>query len=241
MLCYLFFRRLSTKIWISAMKLQELIPNISQMISYEYDAIRCAEYDAIISRYLNAAAEEAQPRLFHLCGLPGAGKTTFYRSHDWPAHVFIGFDDIMESIPQYQKDVRTLGSVAAFQKWEIPARTVGYELLRRAVSARKTIFFDNGALSEAHLHLLKNIKQYGYKTYMYYIRCDISTACRRAQIRQQETLRHIPVETIEKRAEIEQKVVPQYQKIADEFYTYNNGEKGFQLIESLSVSQSKAV
>ena len=240
MLCYQ-FRNLTILNGIKNMELQTIIPDIKNMIPYEYESIASFEYDTIINKYLNVDAKRSDPYLFHLCGLPGAGKTTFYHSQSWPKHVFIGFDDIMESIPQYQKDIITLGSVNAFKKWEIPARIIGYELFRRAVSEHKTIFFDNGALSQTHLNLIKNIRNFGYKTIMYYISCDIDTACQRAEQRQKETMRHIPVETIKQRALIEQDVVPQYKQIADEFYTYNNNKKSFQLIESFLRTNSEAV
>ncbi len=223
------------------MELRDIIPDIKQMIPYEYNVIALEEYNAIINKYLNVDARENNPRLFHLCGIPGAGKTTFYHTHKWPKHVFIGFDDIMESIKQYQKDTVNLGPVIAFKKWEIPARIIGYELFRRAISEKKTIFFDNGALSQTHLNLLKNIKRLGYQTTMYYIQCDLLIAIKRAEQRQKETLRHIPVEVIEKRAVIEQQIVPQYKKIADEFYAYNNNKKSFRLIESFLRTNSEAV
>ena len=121
------------------MELQTIIPDIKNMIPYEYDVIASAEYDSIINKYLNVNAKENTPYLFHLCGIPGAGKTTFYHTHKWPNHVFIGFDDIMEDISQYKKDTLNIGSVAAFKKWEIPARIIGYELFRRAVSEKKIL------------------------------------------------------------------------------------------------------
>ena len=102
-------------------------------------------------------------------------------------YIFVSFDAIMEAHPQYQKDVKELGAIKAFQKWEIPARIAGYELLRRAVATKKNIFFDHSGAPKCHQNLLKDIKKHGYKTEMYYIYCSPELAVQRAQARELET------------------------------------------------------
>lgn len=209
------------------MLLTDLIANPNEVIPYQYDQIQTPDFEAIINKYLAQATSSAQPLIIHMAGIPGAGKTTFYRSHSWPKHVFIAFDDIMEDIPAYQSDLTTFGSSAAFAKWELPARIIGYELLRRAVEAKKNIFFDNGGSSLAHLHLMKNIKKFGYSSEMYYISCSLDIAIARAIVREKEINRHIPIETIKERYIKTLNNVKEYQKIVDKFYHFDSTDSGF--------------
>lgn len=164
-----------------------------------------------------------------MAGIPGAGKTTYYKTHSFEPHVFVGFDDIMEAMPSYQNDVLQKGCVAAFQAWEIPARVIGYELLRRAVEARKTIFFDHGGTNPAHLDLMKNIRRFGYSTEMHYIYCPLGVALQRALDREKTTHRHTPPQMIRERFEKIKPMLNEYQKIVDHFYLVDPSEPAFNI------------
>lgn len=87
------------------------------------------------------------PALFRVGGIPGAGKSTFCAGRRWTDRLFVSFDAIMENIPAYQTDIYRLGRAGSFKKWEIPARIVGYELLRRAVEARADIYFEHSGVT----------------------------------------------------------------------------------------------
>ena len=206
------------------MQLTDLIPEPQEVIPYEYNQISCPEYDAIINKYLQSAPAVLRPSLMHMAGIPGAGKTTYYQTHHWPKHVFIAFDNIMEDIKAYQRDLKNLGPEKAFNNWEITARIIGYELLRLAVEQHKNIFFDNGGSTQAHLNLIKNIKNFGYTTEMYYIDCPLQTAIQRSIIREKEINRHIPIETIENRYAKTINKIKQYQQIVDCFYYIDSEE-----------------
>lgn len=52
-------------------------------------------------------------------------------------------------------------------------------------------------MTPAHVNLMKNLKNYGYATEMYYISCTPEVAFNRALLREQTTLRHTPREIIE--------------------------------------------
>lgn len=215
------------------MLLTDLIPDISLLVPQSYQEIKTLETERLLASFLAQAETSATPKLIHMSGIPGAGKSTFYRSHHWDKHVFIGFDTIMEQLPAYQQELQNAGSVAAFQKWEIPARIIGYELLRRAVSLRKDIFLDHGGATPAHVNLMKNLKNYGYSTEMYYISCPPKVAFNRALLREQTTLRHTPREIIEKRSQIIGELLVQYKNIVDRFYAYDNRNNKYRLVESI--------
>ncbi len=217
----------------NAMLLTDLIPDISLLIPQSYEEIKTPETEKLLASFLTQAETSAAPKLIHMSGIPGAGKSTFYRRHRWNKHVFICFDTIMEQLPAYQQELQNAGSVAAFQKWEIPARIIGYELLRRAVSLRKDIFFDHGGVTPAHVNLMKNLKNYGYATEMYYISCTPEVAFNRALLREQTTLRHTPREIIEKRSQIIGELLVQYKNIVDRFYAYDNRNNKYRLVESI--------
>lgn len=200
------------------MLLTDLITEPQELIPHQYNKIKSPQYDAVISKYLQTAPSVEHPVLIHMAGIPGSGKTTYYRTHDWPQHVFIAFDNIMEDLKEYQNDLKAFGAEIAFNKWEIPARIIGYELLRLAVEQHKNIFFDNGGSSQGHLELIKNIKKFGYTTAMYYIDCPLQVAIERSIIREKEINRHIPIETIEDRFYKTINKIKQYQQIVDCFY-----------------------
>ncbi len=95
----------------------------------------------------------------------------------------------MESLSGYQTELKQNGSVSAFQKYEMPARIIGYELLRRAVNRRVNIMFEHSGTNKAHLELFKNIKKKGYKTAVDFIFCDTSLAVKIAAARAEKTRR----------------------------------------------------
>lgn len=203
------------------MQIKVLIPNITDVIPYTYENQKSAlgVFDPIIENILKTVPSVKSPKLVHMLGIPGAGKTTFYKNNQTKFKNFlrIDFDMIMELLPQYQYDVQVLGSVKAFSKWEIPARIAGYELLRRAIENKKNIFFDHGGTPSCHRELLKNIKQFGYQTTMYYIECPVDVALNRTAEREKITKRHTPPQMIKDRSILIKENLPVYQGLVDEF------------------------
>jgi len=216
------------------MLLKTLIPQISTLIPYEYSQIQSPLYDELIFNLLQKAPATKNSTFCHMFGIPGAGKSTFYHSRNWPQHVLVSFDAIMESLPGYQKDLSCIGPAASFQKWEIPARIIGYELLRQAVESRKNIFFDHGGATPAHLDLLKNARNHDYNIQIYYIRCHLENALKHAEIREKIMHRHTPPQMIKQRYQIIASLAEEYQKAADAFYAYDNTPNGFIFNENLS-------
>ena len=125
------------------MKLEDLLPQIYETVAGSYEAVTCPEYERLIRKMMRNATVSTQPRLVHMGGIPGAGKTTFTRRYNMKNMVYIGFDAVMEEISGYQDDIRVFGPEEGFKKWEMTARIIGYELLRRSIEMRADIFFDH--------------------------------------------------------------------------------------------------
>ncbi len=176
-------------------------------------------FESVFESMLSVVPSQESPEIVHMFGIPGAGKTTYYFQHkdDFKDYLFIGFDFIMEAIPEYKKDVDTIGSVEAFKRWELPARIAGYELLKRAVETKKNIFFDHGGTPMCHRELLANIKQFGYHTKMLYVPCTVDVALQRVAARELITKRHTPPQMIIDRNVLINKNLAVYQQLVDEF------------------------
>lgn len=211
------------------MKLVNLMPDILDLIPYDYDAIKCPLYDEIIGRCLQKAVPSGHPKFVQVGGIPGAGKTTFCKNHHWNRQLFISFDAIMESLPGYQQDLDLLGYAESFRKWEMPARIIGYEVLRRAIIKRTDIFLEHSGVNHAHVQLVNSLKKLGYDTEMYFIVCDLETACRRAVRREKNTKRHTPPQMIAERASLVGKYLRTYTEIVDNLYVYDTSDNKFLL------------
>lgn len=197
------------------------MPSVTKILpAFGYQDIKSDETEKIINRFLVASPSSDHPILVHMLGIPGAGKSTFYRNHHsrFADYVFVSFDEIMEALPAYQSDLQKLGSVAAFSRWELPARVIGYELLSRAIAAKKNIFLDHGGSPLAHQELLQNIKALNYQTEMFWIKCDLDKAIRRTSERAKITKRHTPPQMIVERQELIRALAPRYKKIVDKFH-----------------------
>ncbi len=202
------------------MTIFELAPSVVDVLpEFRYDDIKSDMTESVIEKFLAAAPTVDHPFLIHMFGIPGAGKSTYYAQHkeEFPPHVFIGFDFVMEAFPSYQKDLQEHGSVEAFKRWELPARVTGYELLQRAIAAKKNIFFDHGGTPPAHAELLSNIKALGYRTKMIYVKCDVDVALKRVAEREKITHRHTPPQMIIDRTALIARLAPVYRGIVDEF------------------------
>lgn len=192
---------------------------VKDVVPYPYEELKEKGFEKIINSLSSGVSHSVNPVFVHMLGIPGAGKSTFYRKNagKFGNHLFISFDAIMEAHPRYQEDVEKLGSVEAFHRWEIPARVAGYELLERAVNAGKNIFLDHSGAPECHQKLLMMVKEIGYRTEMFYIYCPIEVAVERARLRELKTGRHTPSGLIIERQKLIEKSISSYQSIVDKF------------------------
>lgn len=200
---------------------KELELNWNEVIPYQYkDSPEVkAAFESIIDQLLKNAKKHKNPCLVHMLGIPGAGKTTFWKKNQnlFSDYLLVSFDQIMDMLPAYAADKAALGLKEAFARWEIPARIAGYELLKRAMDQKINIFLDHGGTPELHLALMKEVKKIGYHTKAYYLKCDVNTAIKRAAAREQEIQRHTPKELILKRFPLVERRAEQFKEIADEF------------------------
>ncbi|MDR2777574.1 MAG: hypothetical protein LBB24_02280, partial [Rickettsiales bacterium] len=123
----------ATSIAVNAMTaIEDIIPSVSDVVPYPYSRIRNDEYEEIMERLLETIRGhyDESPILFHMGGIPGSGKTTYYANNrdNFPGYIWIGFDHIMEEIRSYRRDNERLGSVESYELWCLPARVVCYEL-----------------------------------------------------------------------------------------------------------------
>lgn len=135
----------------------------------------------------------------------------------------------MESLPAYRQDIYRLGAVRAFNRWEMPARIIGYEALRRAVEKKADIWLEHSGVNNPHVELIKNLKKKGYTTEMYFILCNLDIACRRAELREKITRRHTSREMIVKRNELVKTYLEQYKTLVDNLYIYDTSDNKFTL------------
>lgn len=171
----------------------------------------------IIKSALDTSVAHDSPKLLHLCGIPGAGKTTYAKR--WlaenPDFVLVQFDSIMESLEGYRADFATRGLVAAFGQWELPARTIGYHLLQALIDSRRNVLFDHSAAAVKHMALLEKVKALGYFVEMHHVQCELNEALERIKKREIEDKRHTPKALVYERLSLLKDLLPKYQSIAD--------------------------
>ena len=206
--------------------LKTLMPSLNLLINADYKAIKSKESEAIIATNLQELQPVAKPELRQISGIPGAGKSTYCATHLPKNFLFLSFDKIMTSLPSYQRDLAQLGQVAAFQKYEMPARIIGYELLRRAMNLKLNIMFEHSGTNPAHLELFKNIHKKGYRTAVDFIVCDTSLAIKRAEERAKTINRYVPTTHILERASDFKEYVSAYQKLTKSI-TFYDGANNF--------------
>lgn len=193
--------------------LKTIMPSINRLITADYKSVKSPETEALLQESLRGLTPVEKPELRQVSGIPGAGKSTFCAAHLPPNFLFLSFDRIMLSLASYRRDLAQLGSVAAYKNNEMPARIIGYELLRRAMNKKLNILFEHSGTNPAHLELFKNIRKKGYRTAVDFIVCDTGLAITRAAERAKQTKRYIPEEVIRERASGVQKYITAYREL----------------------------
>ena len=177
------------------------------------DKIR-KEVESLFEKKTRFLHSEKRPVLINLSGLPASGKTfrskKIRRKH--PDLLYIGFDEIMESLDEYKKDFAR-DPKKAFERWELPARWIGYNLLDRAVNKKFPVLFEHSNANPKHLDLYRNIINEGYFVEMRFIDAPPETVLPRLKKRS----RYFPEQQVTERWQVLQKLLPDYKTAVSKF------------------------
>jgi predicted kinase len=181
-------------------------------------------------------ALQSDPTIFAIAGSPASGKTSFIRErikeNCFPEDVFIhDCDAVMTSLEGYQADLQSLGSIQAFQNWELPAREIAENLLMEAVREKKNIIYDRScALPSSYTFLKDLVENHGYTLIMHVLYVTKENAFFRAEKRERTTGRHIPKDTLLERMIGIKTLWPSYLKLAKFCYLHDSNERSLNLI-----------
>ena len=103
-----------------------------------------------------------------MVGSSGAGKSTFCQ-RKYSLLTLVQFDTIMGKLPSYQADCMRLGLIQAFSKWEMPARVIGYEVIRRLIEKKASFVLEHSGMNPAHIKLIEVLKKQAYHTQMQFL------------------------------------------------------------------------
>lgn len=212
--------------------LKTLMPSLPQLITADYKSVKTKESEKIIASMLAGLQPVAKPELRQISGIPGAGKSTYCQTHLPANFLFLSFDKIMVALSGYQQTLAKEGAVAAYQQYEMPARIIGYEVLRRALRKHYNILFEHSGTNNAHVEMFKNLPKKGYQTSVNFIVCDTNTAIARTKERAKKINRFISEDVIKERASGFAKYASIYQKITPKI-RYLDGENNFRSLNKI--------
>lgn len=204
--------------------LKILMPSLKELVTSDYQAVQNDETESLIAECFIGLSPSSEPKLLQVSGIPGSGKSTFCAAYPKKGFLYLSFDKIMSQLSGYQKELALNGAEQAYRKYEMPARIVGYEILRRALNMRLNIMIEHSGTNTAHLELFQNIKKQGYKTAVDFILCDTKLAIRRAAAREKIINRHVPEQLIVERAAKFKQYIAAYRKSADSVFFFDGAD-----------------
>jgi len=172
------------------------------------------EIRSAVKRALDGIEPVEKPYLINICGLPASGKT-YLCSAFKAAHkeiLYISFDALMEDLPTYFSE-HLSDRQRSFERWELPARFVGYQLLKQAVKHKLPILFEHSNATPYHIELYEKIKQAGYTVDIRYINADLNLVLPRLEKRE----RYFSPKNAQARACALQEILPVLEKTASHF------------------------
>ncbi|WP_375751449.1 zeta toxin family protein [Vibrio sp. HN007] len=174
------------------------------------------EFEEIIEREMSGKDFSANPKLTIVSGIPYSGKSTFVRANSacFDDCVDIAFDSLMRKLSFYHQLV-SKDSEVAFNKCELIARVLGYELIRRSATNQRNIVLEHSSTPEQHLQLYKALQSdFGYQIDFIYIKCSLKEALHRAEKEnmKRDGERYTPHEYIEQRYHLLQEMLVKYQQ-----------------------------
>ena len=167
------------------------------------------------------------PFIIHMLGPPGTGKSLYARmllaSLDSVGLDAIAFDGVMAQMPGYAQ-ARRADAAAAFRSYEMPARWLGYHRLFDRLNTRCNILFDHSGAVPGHIDLLKDARErLGYNIVVCRLTAPLETALYRVRRRYGAGAgRHTPFNYLQERADMVDKLSPDYEAVADVFEVFDN-------------------
>lgn len=151
----------------------------------------------------------------NIAGLPASGKSFWAKKflEKNPEYIYISFDFIMEKFPEYQKEYK-LDPKLAFERWELPAKYLGYYLLFKAIYLGYPILFEHSNANIEHIELYTSIRSFYYDLSIFFIDADPSLVLPRLCKR----VRFFPESRIKERWISINQINPFLEKIAQHFY-----------------------
>lgn len=175
-----------------------------------------------------------------MLGIPGAGKSTVAQllvqalaERTGRTPIVVGFDAIMHAIPAYrrEKDI-----VAAFAKFEQPARQAGYCLIDELTARNADVLLDHGGAADSHPALLREAKERGYAVYAVHVGVDHAIAHERIAVRAAQEGRHTPPEYVDERSRKIDHLLPAYEELATGYFSVtNNSPEDLRRIEEREI------
>ena len=172
------------------------------------------EIRAAIRRALSGISPVEHPYLINICGLPASGKTYLCRAFKAAdtGMLYISFDAIMEDLPTYLNE-HLKDRKKSFERWEIPARFVGYQLLKQAVKHKLPVLFEHSNATPHHIELYEKIKKEGYTVDIRYINAEPELVLPRLEKRE----RYFSPERTKERASVLKELMPVFERTATSF------------------------
>lgn len=185
------------------------------------------DFSVIERAIVSAATPTSSPVLVHSLGIPGCGKSSLFKilEKNWyekskSSPTLLGFDQVMQSHPDYQAYP---DKIAAFDKFELPAREAGYRVLDKLLEKRAHILFDNGGSADSHPALLRRAQHdFGYKVILISIFTPVSISASRVDLRAEQTGQHTPMHYLQERFDKLQKLLPEYKALTPHFFEIDN-------------------
>lgn len=217
---------------------------IETITACPYDKLACAlpddtnkkeiisVFEEIINESLAAYIPVEKPFLLNVSGIPGSGKSVYCKmlfqgiadqEPDCSNALYLSFDKIMADQRLPFDSEKDNAPHQAFERWELPARIAGYELLKRAVGKRINIVFEHssallietpGTFVKPHIGLFEYILSKNYDIHYRFIYVGEEVAKQRIQQRAEQTGRIVPEGYIEKRNHILQSLIPDYKDLS---------------------------
>ena len=183
-----------------------------------------AVFERIVVESLNTAMPVERPFLLNVAGIPGAGKSTYCKNLlagkssfcglDFSNSLYLAFDEIMCNPQSPYRAEAALDAARAFDRWEIPARIAGYELLKRAVDGKLNILLEHSSSVVGHATLFELLaSRYDYELYFGYLNVNLDEAKKRVEKRARRENRSFAPERIDERYVALGELLPEYRKL----------------------------